>query len=39
VLADALSAATQKHGLITDTQCTVDSARIVRVPGTKNQKS
>ena len=38
-LADALSAATQKHGLITDTQCTVDSARILRVPGTKNFKS
>jgi hypothetical protein len=39
VLANALAAATKKHGLITDSQCTVDSARILRVPGTKNHKS
>lgn len=39
VLANKLAAATKKHGLITDSQCTVDSARILRVPGTKNHKS
>ncbi len=38
VLANALAAATVKHGLITDTQCTVDSARILRVPDTFNRK-
>lgn len=38
-LANSLAAATQKHGLICDTQCTVDSARILRVPGTVNLKS
>lgn len=37
-LADRLSAAVRKHGLITDTQCTVDSARILRVPDTFNRK-
>ena len=37
-LADALSTAVQAHGLIADTQCTVDSARILRIPGTKNFK-
>ena len=39
VLANKLAAATKKHGLITDSQCTVDSARILRIPGTKNHKS
>lgn len=38
-LANALASATQQHGLICDTQCTVDSARILRVPGTKNRKT
>jgi hypothetical protein len=38
-LANALSAAAQQHGLLCDTQCTVDSARILRVPGTSNYKS
>lgn len=38
VLADALAKATQSHGLICDTQCTVDAARILRVPGTFNHK-
>lgn len=39
VLADMLASATQAKGLITDSQCTVDSARILRVPGTANHKS
>lgn len=39
VLANALAAATVQHGLITDTQCTVDSARILRIPETLNLKS
>ena len=39
VLADKLADATKKHGLMTDSQCTVDSARILRIPGTKNHKS
>lgn len=38
VLANALSRAIQQHGLIADTQCTVDSARILRVPETMNRK-
>lgn len=38
VLANALSAAVQAAGVIADTQCTIDSARILRVPGTKNYK-
>lgn len=38
-LANALSAAVQANGLICDTQCTVDSARILRIPGTSNFKS
>lgn len=37
--AHALAHATQQHGLICDTQCTVDAARILRVPGTWNKKS
>ncbi len=39
MLANALANATNKHGLLTDSQCTVDSARILRVPGTVNLKS
>ena len=38
ILANRLAAATLHHGLITDSQCTIDSARILRVPGTKNFK-
>lgn len=38
-LADALAKATQELGLKCDTQCTVDSARILRVPDTFNHKS
>ena len=38
-LANALAAATKQHGLITDSQCTIDSARILRIPGTANFKS
>lgn len=39
VLADALAKATQDLGLKCDTQCTVDSARILRVPDTFNHKT
>lgn len=38
VMANALANAAQKHGLICDTQCTIDSARILRVPETFNRK-
>ncbi len=38
VLANALARATQELGLKCDTQCTVDAARILRVPETFNQK-
>ncbi len=37
-LANALAEATRRHGLIVDTACTVDSARILRIPGTFNKK-
>ncbi|WP_454627673.1 DUF927 domain-containing protein [Bradyrhizobium cenepequi] len=37
-LAFALAEATKKHGLKCDTGCTIDSARILRVPGTFNRK-
>lgn len=37
-LANALAEATRRHGLTIDTQCTVDSARILRVPETWNHK-
>lgn len=37
-LANALAAAVREHGLHADTQCTIDSARILRVPGTTNWK-
>lgn len=36
--AHALSNATQQHGLQCDTQCTVDAARILRIPDTFNRK-
>lgn len=38
-LAYALAEATKQHGLKCDTQCTVDGARILRVPDTFNRKS
>jgi hypothetical protein len=38
VLAFALAEATKRHGLKCDVQCTVDSARILRVPDTFNNK-
>lgn len=38
-LAFALAEATKKHGLKCDTQCTVDSARVLRVPNTFNRKT
>lgn len=37
-LAYALAEATKRHGLKCDTQCTIDAARVLRVPGTKNFK-
>jgi hypothetical protein len=37
-LANALANATQKHELKCDSQCTVDGARILRVPNTFNRK-
>lgn len=37
-LANALAEATRRHGLKCDTACTVDSARILRVPDTLNHK-
>lgn len=39
VLANALARAAQQHGLMCDSQCTVDGARILRIPDTKNHKS
>jgi hypothetical protein len=39
VLADALSAACKAHGLHFDSNCTVDSARLLRVPDTYNYKN
>lgn len=38
-MADALAEATRKFGLKCDTVCTIDSARILRVPDTLNRKS
>jgi hypothetical protein len=35
----ALAEATKKHGLKCDTQCTVDAARVLRVPDTLNRKN
>ncbi len=37
-LATALRDATEQHGLKTDVACTIDAARILRVPGTINKK-
>ena len=37
-LATALAEATKVHGLKCDTGCTIDAARILRVPGTFNRK-
>jgi hypothetical protein len=37
-LAYALAEATKKHGLKCDTQCTVDCARVLRIPDTFNRK-
>jgi hypothetical protein len=37
-LAFALAEATKQHGLKCDTGCTIDAARILRVPGTFNRK-
>jgi hypothetical protein len=37
-LANGLAQATKEHGLHCDQQCTIDSARILRVPGTFNKK-
>lgn len=34
----ALAEATKRHGLKCDSGCTIDAARILRVPGTKNHK-
>lgn len=39
VLANALAKATRDMGLHCDQQCTIDSARILRIPGTFNAKS
>ncbi|CAO4157148.1 AAA family ATPase [Methylorubrum extorquens] len=38
-LAHALVEATRRHGLNCDSQCTIDAARVLRVPGTLNWKS
>jgi hypothetical protein len=37
-LAYALAEATKKHGLRCDSGCTIDAARVLRVPGTFNHK-
>ena len=37
-LANALAAASKAHGFKCDTGCTIDAARILRVPGTLNRK-
>jgi Domain of unknown function (DUF927) len=37
-LAFALAEATKRHGLKCDTQCTIDAARVLRVPDTENCK-
>jgi hypothetical protein len=37
-LARALAEATKRHGLKCDTQCTVDAARVLRIPDTWNRK-
>jgi hypothetical protein len=37
-MAYALAEATKRHGLKCDTQCTVDGARVLRIPATFNRK-
>ena len=37
-LANALAMAAKTHGLRADTGCTIDAARILRIPGTVNRK-
>lgn len=37
-LANAFAKCAQTHGLMFDSQCTVDAVRILRVPGTQNHK-
>lgn len=37
-IAFALAEATKAHGLLCDTQCTVDSVRVLRIPDTLNRK-
>lgn len=37
-LAYALAEATRRHGFKCDPQCTIDAARVLRLPGTKNYK-
>jgi hypothetical protein len=39
VLSNALAKAARQHGLLCDAQCTIDSARILRIPGTFNNKT
>jgi hypothetical protein len=38
-LAFALAEATKQHGLKCDTQCTIDCARVLRIPNTLNRKT
>lgn len=38
-VANALAHAVQEYGLIADTQCSIDGARILRIPGTLNFKT
>ena len=38
VLSNALAAAVKAHGFLCDTGCTIDAARILRIPGTFNCK-
>lgn len=38
-LSNGLVEATRRHGLKVDAQCTVDAARVLRIPGTLNWKS
>lgn len=38
-LANGLAEATKQFGFVCDTQCTVDSVRVLRVPGTLNHKT
>jgi hypothetical protein len=38
-LSNALAKAARQHNLLCDAQCTIDSARILRIPGTFNNKT